>query len=65
MLENGWKFAKPGGQVPEEDFPNATEDKLFGSQYIKEVYFKADPSESLCICLTKHKHRWLIPIHFV
>ena len=45
MLENGWKFAIPGGKVPEEDFENATEDKLFGSKYIKDVYFKADPGE--------------------
>ena len=48
MLENGWKFAIPGGKVPEEDFENATEDKLFGSKYIKEVYFKADPG--VCVC---------------
>jgi glutathionyl-hydroquinone reductase len=46
MLENGWKFSIPGGQVPSEDFPQATEDKLFGSKYMKEIYFKADPGES-------------------
>jgi glutathionyl-hydroquinone reductase len=46
MLENGWKFAIPGGKVPSEDFPQATEDKLFGSKYMKEIYFKADPGES-------------------
>jgi hypothetical protein len=46
MLENGWKFSIPGGKVPSEDFPQATEDKLFGSKYMKEIYFKADPGES-------------------
>jgi hypothetical protein len=46
MLENGWKFSIPGGQVPSEDFPQATQDKLFGSKYMKEIYFKADPGES-------------------
>ncbi|KAG7544270.1 hypothetical protein FFLO_03309 [Filobasidium floriforme] len=43
MLSNGWKFSIPGGKVPSEDFPQATEDKLFGSKYMKEIYFKADP----------------------
>jgi glutathionyl-hydroquinone reductase len=45
MLEGGWKFAIPGGKVPEEDFPGSTEDKLFGSKHMKDIYFRADPSE--------------------
>lgn len=49
MLENGWKFSIPGGKVPSEDFPQATEDKLFGSKYMKEIYFKADPGESFSL----------------
>lgn len=47
MLENGWKFSIPGGAVPEESFPQATEDKLFGSKYMKDIYFRADPGESI------------------
>lgn len=34
MLENGWEFA---------DFPDATGDKLFGFDYMHQVYTKADP----------------------
>jgi len=30
----GWKF--------DASYPNATPDKLFGSEYLHEVYFKAD-----------------------
>lgn len=42
----GWKFAVPGGKVPQEDFPNSTEDKLFGSHHLSQIYFKAEPGES-------------------
>jgi putative glutathione S-transferase len=44
MLENGWMFANPSGSTPNENFPGATEDKLFGSKYMKEIYYKADPN---------------------
>ena len=47
----GWKFAIPGGKVPDEDFQNATEDKLFGSEYLSEIYFKAEPGESSALGL--------------
>jgi glutathionyl-hydroquinone reductase len=30
----GWKF--------DRSYPNATSDKLFGSEYLHEIYFKAD-----------------------
>lgn len=38
--ENGW----PGWQFPKDDheYPDATVDKLFGSKYLHEIYFKAD-----------------------
>lgn len=34
MLENGWEFA---------DFPDATEDKLFASEYMYQVYTRSQP----------------------
>jgi len=38
--ENG----KPGWRFPETDdeYPNATVDKLYGSKFLHEIYFKAD-----------------------
>lgn len=38
--ENGW----PGWQFPKDDheYLDATVDKLFGSKYLHEIYFKAD-----------------------
>ena len=38
--DKGW----PGWRFPQDDqeYPDATVDKLFGSQYMHEVYFKAD-----------------------
>ena len=35
MLEEGWVF--------DESFPAATADELFASQYLREIYQKADP----------------------
>lgn len=48
--EKGW----PGWQFPESDdeYPGATTDKLFGSKYLHEVYFKADP---------KYEGRYSVP----
>ena len=40
MLENGWEFK------PEERTPGATEDHLFGSSFLWQVYTKADPHYS-------------------
>lgn len=49
--ENGW----PGWQFPKDDneYPNATVDKLFGSEYLHEVYFKADKD---------YKGRYSVPV---
>jgi glutathionyl-hydroquinone reductase len=40
--ENGW----PGLKFPKTDdeYPNATRDKLFGSEYLHEIYYRADKS---------------------
>ncbi|KAK8185152.1 glutathione S-transferase [Phyllosticta capitalensis] len=47
----GW----PGWRFPETDdeYPGATVDKLFGSKYLHEVYFKADPD---------YKGRYSVPL---
>lgn len=49
--EKGW----PGWQFPEsnDQYPNATVDKLFGSKYLHEVYFKADKD---------YKGRYSVPL---
>lgn len=49
--ENGW----PGWQFPKDDneYPNATIDKLFGSKHLHEVYFKADKN---------YKGRYSVPV---
>ncbi|KPI39552.1 Glutathione S-transferase omega-like 2 [Cyphellophora attinorum] len=49
--ENGW----PGWKFPADDaeYPNATVDHLFGSKYLHEVYFKADP---------EYKGRYSVPV---
>jgi putative glutathione S-transferase len=49
--DKGW----PGWQFPESDneYPNATVDKLFGSKYLHEVYFKADK---------EYKGRYSVPL---
>lgn len=49
--DKGW----PGWQFPESDdeYPNATVDKLFGSKYLHEVYFKADQD---------YKGRYSVPL---
>lgn len=49
--ENGW----PGWQFPKDDqeYPDATVDKLFGSKYLHEVYFKADK---------EYKGRYSVPL---
>lgn len=36
MLDNGWKF--------DDSFDGATKDHLFNSEYLKDVYLKADPN---------------------
>ncbi|MFT4015207.1 MAG: glutathione S-transferase family protein [Paracoccus sp. (in: a-proteobacteria)] len=38
MMEQGWTFAR--------DFPAATGDRLFGLDYLRELYLKADPKAS-------------------
>jgi len=49
--ENGW----PGWRFPgtDDEYPNATVDKLFGSKYLHEVYFKADKD---------YKGRYSVPV---
>ena len=49
--ENGW----PGWHFPSSnlEYPNATVDHLFGSKYLHEVYFKADP---------QYKGRYSVPL---
>ncbi|KAG9829167.1 glutathione S-transferase omega-like 2, partial [Aureobasidium melanogenum] len=49
--EKGW----PGWQFPasNDEYPNATVDKLFGSKYLHEVYFKADKD---------YKGRYSVPL---
>jgi len=43
----GWQFAK------DNEYPDATIDHLFDSQYLHEVYFKADP---------EYKGRYSVPL---
>lgn len=52
MLEGGWHFVKPENADKEpapvsahsfDTFPGATKDKLFGSEYLSEIYYRADP----------------------
>ncbi|KAI4596824.1 hypothetical protein KJ359_005167 [Pestalotiopsis sp. 9143b] len=47
----GWQF--PGAQGPDDVYEGATEDKLFGSKYLHEVYFKADAD---------YKGRYSVPL---
>ncbi|ETI28948.1 hypothetical protein G647_01400 [Cladophialophora carrionii CBS 160.54] len=49
--EHGW----PGWQFPSSDdeYPHATVDHLFGSKYLHDVYFKADP---------EYKGRYSVPV---
>ena len=49
--EKGW----PGWRFPKTDdeYPNATVDKLFGSEYLHEVYFRADKD---------YKGRYSVPL---
>jgi glutathionyl-hydroquinone reductase len=49
--EKGW----PGWQFPDSDadYPGATVDHLFGSRYLHEIYFKADP---------EYKGRYSVPV---
>lgn len=49
--EKGW----PGWRFPKTDdeYPNATVDKLFGSEYMHEVYFRADK---------EYKGRYSVPL---
>lgn len=44
----GWCFPKS-----DDEYPNATVDKLFGSKFLHEVYFKADPG---------YKGRYSVPL---
>lgn len=52
MLEGGWHFVTPenAAKKPEpvsahsfDSFPGSTEDKLYGSKYVSDLYYKADP----------------------
>lgn len=49
--DKGW----PGWQFPlsDDEYPQATVDKLFGSKYLHEVYFKADK---------EYKGRYSVPV---
>lgn len=49
--DKGW----PGWKFPEDnnEYPNATVDKLFGSEYLHDVYFKADK---------EYKGRYSVPV---
>lgn len=49
--DKGW----PGWQFPKDndEYPGATVDKLFGSKYLHEIYFKADPG---------YKGRYTVPL---
>ena len=49
--EKGW----PGWRFPKSDdeYPGATRDKLFGSEYLHEVYFRADK---------EYKGRYSVPL---
>ncbi|KAK8040989.1 hypothetical protein PG994_013996 [Apiospora phragmitis] len=47
----GWQF--PGANGPEDVYEGATADKLFGSKFMHEVYFKADPG---------YKGRYSVPV---
>lgn len=49
--DNGW----PGWKFPfnDEEYPAATVDHLFGSDYLHKVYFKADP---------EYKGRYSVPV---
>ncbi|KAF3008348.1 hypothetical protein E8E14_009217 [Neopestalotiopsis sp. 37M] len=47
----GWQF--PGAQGPDDVYEGATKDHLFGSKYLHEVYFKADP---------EYKGRYSVPL---
>ncbi|KAI5864439.1 glutathione S-transferase [Durotheca rogersii] len=38
--ETGWSF--PGANGPDDTYEGSTPDKLFGSKYLREVYFRAD-----------------------
>ncbi|OTA58044.1 hypothetical protein K449DRAFT_374322 [Hypoxylon sp. EC38] len=38
--EKGWSF--PGANGPDDTYEGSTSDKLFGSKYLHEVYFRAD-----------------------
>ena len=51
----GWKFASQPGEGDSDvpSYPGATVDKLFGSQYLHEVYFRADPG---------YKGRYSVPV---
>ncbi|ORY25172.1 glutathione S-transferase [Naematelia encephala] len=55
MLEGGWHFVTPSNASKEpspasahsfDTFPAATDDKLFGVSYLRELYFKAQPDYS-------------------
>lgn len=49
--DDGW----PGWKFPQNDseYPAATVDKLFGSEYLHDVYFKADK---------EYKGRYSVPV---
>jgi putative glutathione S-transferase len=44
----GWRFPKT-----DEEYPGATVDHLFGSEYMHEIYFKADK---------QYKGRYSVPV---
>ncbi|KFA45302.1 hypothetical protein S40293_08187 [Stachybotrys chartarum IBT 40293] len=52
--ENGWPGWRFNGENKSDDvYPGATEDKLFGSKFLHEVYFKAD---------SDYKGRYSVPV---
>lgn len=62
MLEGGWHFVKPenASKTPEppsehsfDTFPNATADKIHGSAYLHDLYYRVEP---------EYKARFTVPI---
>lgn len=49
--EAGWSF--PGANGPDDTYEDSTPDKLFGSKYLHEVYFRADEN---------YKGRYSVPM---
>lgn len=51
--DEGWRFNLASNKNTPEWYDGSTEDHLFGSQYLHEVYFKADP---------EYKGKYSVPV---